>query len=151
MSRDLWVMVADAGRARIFAMDPGGRPFNLVDELVHSPSRLPAGRLVSDDRGRTRAGPDGPRSGLERRTRLHEREERRFAHRLACYLDEARRHERIGELALIAPPRFLGMLRQDLDPLVVRHVVATLDQDLSREVPERIQAAVMTRLGAHAS
>ena len=61
-------------------------------------------------------------------------EVQRFARRLALRLERLVRSERIERLVLIAEPRFLGLLRDQL-PGPIRHVV-------TREVPRNLTTAV---------
>lgn len=61
-------------------------------------------------------------------------EVQRFARRLATRLERLARSERIERLVLIAEPRFLGLLREQLSE-PVRHVI-------TREVARNLTAAV---------
>lgn len=54
-----------------------------------------------------------------------------FARRIAGYLDKARHRQRYDRLLLVAPPRFLGQMRDALGEEVARLVADDLDRDLS--------------------
>jgi hypothetical protein len=51
-------------------------------------------------------------------------EARAFAKRVAAHLADACRQGRFDELSIIAAPRFVGLLRQELDATVKQRVVA---------------------------
>jgi protein required for attachment to host cells len=61
-------------------------------------------------------------------------EVQRFAHRLAARLLRLSLRDHIDKLVLIAEPRFLGLLREEL-PEPIRHVV-------TREIPRNLTAAM---------
>jgi protein required for attachment to host cells len=54
-----------------------------------------------------------------------------FAKRVGEYLDKARMKHRYDRLHLIAPPKFLGQLRKELDKEVQKLVTEELPKDLS--------------------
>src|SRR5688572_5236833 len=54
-----------------------------------------------------------------------------FAKRLGDYLDKARTEHRYDELVLVAPPKFLGMMRKSLGREVEKLVADQVPKDLS--------------------
>jgi protein required for attachment to host cells len=54
-----------------------------------------------------------------------------FAKQIGRYLEQARQQQRYDELVLIAPPKFLGVLRKELDNEVEKLVADELPKDLS--------------------
>ena len=55
-----------------------------------------------------------------------------FARTLAHELKRASDGHEFGRIALVAPPHFLGLLREALDEQVARKLVASLPADLTR-------------------
>jgi protein required for attachment to host cells len=57
-------------------------------------------------------------------------------------LDQAMRSKRFDRLVLVAPPHVLGMLKNELTPELHKHLMATVDRDLThvtaKEVAERL-------------
>lgn len=100
-----WVVIADAGRARVFELDAKGA-------LVRTPIRdmeaetAPSRELGSDRPGRTFDG----RHAEEPPTDPHRYEKRRFADELAGFLEDARKQDLVGQLFIVAPPQMLGDL-----------------------------------------
>jgi protein required for attachment to host cells len=139
------VVVADAARARIIEADDDLRAWREVDDLVHPEGRARARDLVTDAKVSSQAFPGGPRSGTESRD-PHEEEDRRFAKVLATKLHEARVAGRYEHLVLVAPPKFLGRVREALDAPTARTVVASIDKDLTRAEVDDVLEAVRREL-----
>jgi protein required for attachment to host cells len=55
----------------------------------------------------------------------------KFCKEIGRYLDQARMQHRYNRLYLMAPPRFLGMIRKELGKEVGKLVVEELDKDVS--------------------
>jgi len=56
---------------------------------------------------------------------------RTFAREVGRYLDRARLDHRFDQLVLVAPPKFLGVLRKELDKEVEKLVADELPKDLA--------------------
>ena len=61
----------------------------------------------------------------------HERAVSDFARALASRLQHARTTGEYDRLVLVAPPKFLGLLRASLDSPTERCIVGSLDKDLA--------------------
>lgn len=135
-----YIVVADAARARVFTRDA----LKLVEResLVHAANRLHEGDLVTD-RGadvHESTATTARSSGGENTARTHE--EQVFAKEVAERVYRARVDNSLEKLILVAPPRFLGQLRDKLDGPTAKLVIHTLSKDLSKASLEEIQAAV---------
>lgn len=149
--RAVWVVVADASRARLFrAVTPRG-PLVELEDATHPASRLQDHELLSDRAGRAVDIQGHHRHGMEATTDPHEQEAQRFAHELAERLHVHHNAHDFEGLVLVAPPRFLGLLRGALDEQVAQQVRASIDLDLTRiysaadvqsHLPDPIYAAI---------
>lgn len=100
-----------------------------VQGLLHPESRLHARDIVSAPPGRQSG--TGPRKHeVEGKTAPKETEARMFAQEIAERLRLARAEGAFEELALVAPPHFLGILRGRLDGPTRACVVSTIAKDL---------------------
>ena len=139
--RSAWVLVADEAIARFLASNPDV-PGELqpLPALTDPAAHAREGELHTNEGGR-RAGAvggqgAGPRTGagssVVASAGLEDKhlEARAFAKRVAARLSEAHRQKQFDELTLMAAPRFLGLLRQELDQSVRAVVVHELDKDL---------------------
>lgn len=147
------VLVADAGRARIFRANGRGRVRVLeeLEDLVAPSARLPSRDLTSDKtgrvyaRGRGGAGPrSAARSGAASDFDPHDAENRRFATTVARRLEARRAAGDFDELRIAAAPRFLGALRPKLTAPTRRTVTVELSRDISRMKPPAIARALFT-------
>ena len=136
-----YIVVADAARARIFTRDA----LNLTehDSLVHAAGRLHEGDLITDRRGADvhESGSTSARSsGEEGAASQHENE--LFAKEVAQRLYGARVDNSMEKLIMVAPPKFLGLLREKLDNTTQKLIIHTLSKDLSKASLADIQNAV---------
>jgi protein required for attachment to host cells len=133
----MWTVIADASRAVIVERTGArGRP-EVVAELDHPESRAKTRDLVTGDRGRT--SPRGKdivrRAAMEPGTTAHEHAADVFSRKLAERLSSGRTQHDFDGLVLVAPPAFLGKLREALDQATVRCVRASLAKDYTLAKP----------------
>jgi len=116
-----WIVAADASRARIFEIADPERRLSLVEEFDHPEGRAGNRELNFDAQGRnpTQGGGAG------------EHENDVFSKTLSRYLDKARTQHRYDKLYLIAPPEFLGLMRENLSKEVRRITAEEINKDLS--------------------
>ena len=141
MTMTTYIVVADAARARIFTRDA----LNLVEQesLVHAEGRLHEGDLITDRRGadvHESMSTTSRSSGEEGAASKHENE--LFAKEVVQRLYTARVENSMEKLIMVAPPKFLGLLREKLDPPTQKLVIHTLSKDLSKASVQDIQNAV---------
>jgi protein required for attachment to host cells len=125
-----WIVAADASRARILQVADRERLVE-VESLVNPEGRLHNREINTDAKGRF-AGPDRPgghSSDDEERTVDHYNE--LFAKRVADYLDKARNDRRYERLVVVAAPKMLGQLRQELGKEVEKLVLDEVPKDLA--------------------
>jgi protein required for attachment to host cells len=120
-----WIVAADASRARVLQV-AGPKRLVEVDNLLNPDGRLENREINTDARGRFAGGHTGEDDvgAVDHRTEL-------FAKRLGDYLDKARTDHRYDELVLVAPPKFLGMMRKSLGKEVEKLVADQVPKDLS--------------------
>lgn len=124
-----WVMLADASRARILSSDEMLDGFDPVEDIVHPASRQRTSELMSDDRGRSQSGPGGAGTAFDAHTEAAQVEHQKFASELADRLLEGVNDRSFERLIIAAPPRFLGLLRDELSPRVSALVVKEINHD----------------------
>jgi protein required for attachment to host cells len=140
MSRT-WILVANRARARLFEFDDRDRSVSEIRDFLHPDGRLPAGSRGENRPPRTmdRMGPG--RHAIEPQTEPVNKHAQRFARELATLLEDGRVHNRFEHLVLIATPRFLGHLRQCLEPGLRGLVSREVRRDMTRGSVQAIQAA----------
>jgi protein required for attachment to host cells len=133
-----WVVVADAGRARVFELDARGA-------LVRTPIRemeaetAPSREIGSDRPGRAFDSAGQGRHAQEPPTDPHRYEKRRFAHELAGFLEDERKQNRVEQLYIVAAPQMLGDLREEFSGELKKLVKAELSKDFSMLPPYQLE------------
>ena len=127
-----WIVVADAARGRIFAMQQQGHLAE-IENFVNPAEREDNADLRTDSYGRFYGKGEREEGHTAEPSVLpKEHEAARFAKHIAEYLDQARNRHLYDKLRLIAAPSFLGLLRNTLDDEVRKLVDQELDQDLTK-------------------
>ena len=121
------VIVADNKRARIFSSHNVLKHLTEQEDFVHTAAHLSNQELVDDASGKS----VDMRGALEPRTSAKVHEEELFAKALGKHLKELHNQQHFEQLILIAPPKFLGMLRAALPAPLDKLVTKTIDKDLT--------------------
>ena len=135
MNRRL-LLVAESARARLYEMRGGA--VRELEDLVHPEGRLHARDLVSDSPGRAFDSAGQGRHSMEPHTETTRTEAAAFARELAHRLEAARAQGEVDAIGLVAPPRFLGLLRDSLDVSTRRLVDVEIDKNLLDVDPEQL-------------
>lgn len=143
MSKRHWFVVADGAQARLFTQRRANSLPDLMVEMKSDDARSPTGELVTHGRGRTFASGGARRSALEPETDPQDHEQDVFAARLAKVIEDGRLKDTFTSLSLIAPPKMMGRLREQLSDqtldLVIEERVADLTHVPTTEMAERLR------------
>ena len=123
-----WILLADAASARLYLSGERPGDWTLLRELEHPESRMRTSELLSDKPGRVKQS-TGSRAALEAPTPRKKVEAERFARELAKVLDEGVVSGACERLVLVAPPAFLGVLRDKLPRRVAERVSDVIEKD----------------------
>ncbi|ADU65784.1 host attachment protein [Desulfurispirillum indicum] len=126
------ILVADASRARLLAVESPTGPLMELESLVNPAARLRQQDLSSDRQGRSFQSAGTGRSAMAETTTPKEQETAVFARELTQNLQERRKQGELEKLYVVAPPAFLGELRKHLGAEVASVVVAEIDKDYTR-------------------
>ena len=118
---DTFVVVADGQQARFYAAEAD---LSELRELRHLSNRHHGGEHRSHKGG----GHDAH----------HHPEEERFAREVGQEVDDAMRETTWRDLVLVAPPRFLGDLRDHLPQGASKRVRASIARDLTAETGNKL-------------
>ena len=134
-----WVVAADAGRARIFSASQADGQLEEVADFVNPDARLQDHDAMSDRRGHVVQGVAGVGHAFEPRQTHGEHIAESFAKDLCHRLGAAQRNGEVARIYLIADPRFLGLLRKNLDSATHKLVVQETAADFSRHPASEIR------------
>ncbi len=132
------VVVADSARARLFGRRKKFSDLEEVDSLAHPESRLRRQDLVSDRAGTIHESRDYGESPADQPTDPKDGEAIKFAREVSSRLEQLSVANKPESIALIAEPRFLGFLRQQLGKDIRKRVTVEISANMTREDSETI-------------
>lgn len=135
-----WVLVAESSRAKLYRVNGRLAPFTEIDAMVHPESRMHEGDLVSDTAGSDGGSVGQGRHVIDNKHTAHQHESLQFAKELASRLDSGRTNGDFDKLVLVAPPEFLGYLRNNLSKEVMSMVSCQVDKNLVQKPAEVLRA-----------
>lgn len=129
MNNMTWIVVADAGSARIFSthkaslFNGDGKTLTLIDFVDHLKSRKLDQELVTDKQGRF------GNATFSEKTDPHKHEADVFALELARKLTQGLDDNQFKELIFIAPPHFMGLLKKHTSSTAQKLIGLTVEKD----------------------
>jgi protein required for attachment to host cells len=151
------IVIADRARARLFSVEEerdtpfeeGRRRLKEHRDLVSPEGKLTDHDLFRDTRPGRRGRPAVASGGYtvdDGKSRQRAESARRFAKDLVEATADLLRARKPKRLLLIASPKFLGVLRRQLEPTIPKGVeLAALAEDLSWHAPARIEQVLARR------
>ncbi len=138
--KSIMVVVADSSRARIFTTDSPSSPLNEIETMAHPEGRMHEQNMVSDLPGKD-FGQDAGTGGhaYQDETEPKQQEVIDFAKRIADYLDDTRKSNKLGRLLIVAAPAFLGELRKQMSEQTNEFVVFESAKNLTQHSVEDIR------------
>ena len=127
-----WVVAADSYRARILEFKGHGEPLQELEDWVNPVAREDASEVARSPKGRFFRSADAPSRGGTTEYSSHpiEQATERFADNIADYLDKGRNEHRFQRLFIVADPKFLGILRGNMN----KHVSQMVEKDAAYEI-----------------
>lgn len=141
-----WILVADENRGRIFEAETSTSAFEEREALVHPESKLPERELTSDTSGRNQSYGNNAAHRVNEAGSVRDQHAHQFAKEIASTLKKAQQQKQFRNLILVAAPKFLGLLRKEIDGSLKKQVCLELDKDLTKlganelrkHLPERL-------------
>ena len=152
-----WIVAANSGRARFFALDrPDGR-MQEINDMVNTAARQDDAEIETDTLGQRAASASRNNVGIGPTTsstyqphqtpKQHEAE--LFARDVADYLRNAHNAGRFEHLCLVAAPEFLGLLRREMDPQLMKRVDAEINKDYTGSSGEELREHIRAHREKH--
>ena len=141
-----WILVANRTGAKLFETTGPNKVLEFPKEFACSQGRIRGSESYRDQPGRAfnsssqsrgGHGTGSPRHALGSEVTHHELAGRKFAKKLSGMLEKAGNAHRYDKLVLVSEPRFLGVLRSALSPLVKERIAVTLEKDIE-EMPNQV-------------
>lgn len=140
-----WVLVADSSRARIFSKN-GREAYVEESGFIHPESRLHEQQLTSDLPGSASSHVGGERHGVNAKVPPKQHEAMVFSRQVADHLETARTQGRFNKLAIVAPPAFLGLLREQFSSALSGVVTSEINKNLVQLKPHDLMPHLPARL-----
>lgn len=141
-----WILVADAARARLFEPAPADGRLVEIECFTNPDGRAGARRSDTHRPPTVNESVGTARHAIEPHTTAREKVTARFAHVLSEALERGRTKRRYERLVLVAPPRFLGALHEQLGQPVRDSVAGEVRRDLTALRPAELRARLPQRL-----
>ena len=140
------VLVADGSRARLLCAEDGGSALTEIEDFVHPESRLRQQELVSDGPGSGNDSVGRGRHSMGHENAAHRQQEADFARELGSEIDRVRDANQPHRIYLVAPPRFLGELRDHLSKQSTALLAGEIDKNLVQHGIDEIRAHLPKRM-----
>jgi protein required for attachment to host cells len=124
-----WVVVCDGAKALLLENAGDSMFLYLKTREVFEQPDLPDREISADKPGRAFQSVGNTRSSMEQVNR-HDQEEERFLASLAARLDKAVLAGDAPSIIIVAPPRAIGILRQNFTQHVRQAIKAEIEKDL---------------------
>lgn len=138
-----WVVVADSSKARFFTYASRNEPMQEHEGMLHAEGRMKDQDEISDKQGGLAGGHGEGGHAFEAPTDLKQHEAEVFAKQIADKLEHGRVNHDYDKLILVAPPAFLGVLRQAINDYVADKVSNSLDKNLVSETEAVIREHIL--------
>lgn len=126
-----WIIAAESSQARFFSVPSKKEPLQEMPEMLNPAGKIHESELTSDLPGRTvTSGLSGNKHAMEPHTSPKEQATIAFAKQIADKVDSARTSGELEQLILISPPKFLGLLRDNLSDQSKKMIIQSLDKNL---------------------
>ena len=142
----LLVLVADGSRARFLYAEDGGSTLTETEDLVHPASRLRQQQLVSDGPGSGNDSGGYGRHSMGHENTAHRKQEADFARELSSEIKRLCDQSQPHRIYLVAPPRFLGELRDCLSKQSTALLAGEVDKNLVKHGIDEIRAHLPKRM-----
>jgi len=136
---DVWILVADRARARLFSLAKGASRMIEIEDFVNPEARIPDHEREHAPPPRVHDRFGEGRHAIEAHTSPREKATSQFAAMLGSHLKHAHDEQRYRDLVLVAPPRFLGALNAALGARLGETVLLRVSQNLTRSPVNEIR------------
>ena len=136
------ILVAESSRAKLFLAETPTAALIELEDFVQPEGRLHEGDLVSDEPGSDGGSTGQGRHVIDDRTTASQMAQISFARQLAERLETGRNTHEFDPLVLVAPPEFLGRLRDELGATLNKLVVEEINKNLVHDSSDVIRSYV---------
>lgn len=141
-----WVIVGDSARARFYKTKNAISDFQEFQTLIHNESRMLEQELTSDRSGNGHDTTGMNRFNLSPDQSTKQKESEKFAREIASYLEKSRTENKFSQLVVVAAPKFLGQLRNELSDSCKKMIVSEYDKNISHMPTHELRSHLPSKL-----
>lgn len=146
MTKQTWVLIADAGRARLLTTPRLAGDGHFVQLAAYDNAQALKEAQSTDRPGRAFESATTGRHAVAEYSEINKQPKREFAHHLAEIVNRGAANDDFARLMLVAPPTVMGALRSALSEEASKRLVGSLDKDLTHvgldDLPKHLQGVV---------
>ncbi len=135
--RKLWIVVANSSYAHIFDYPGLARNIRVLHTLDHPDGRKRGRDVYSDKPTRSFESVGNMRHATMAEVDFHTHTQEVFAKQMAELLRKGADGGNFTELAIIAPPAFLGIIKNSLSKSVAKTVTFEINKDIPEAMDEK--------------
>jgi protein required for attachment to host cells len=135
----LWILVANSAYAHIYEVKGQGKDIKKIHHIDHPDARKKGEEILSDRPGRSFDSTGIRRSAVSPQVDLKMHMQEQFAKELAQILQQGKNEHKFDQIALVAPPQFLGELNNAISDSVKKCISKHLSKDLPEYLNDREQ------------
>jgi len=140
------ILVADASNARLFRVESPTGDLIEMDAQTNPEARMQERELTDDKPGEQTSHAKDSRSAVDSPADPKDNQIQRFAREITDKLEKTHKDGDLEKLYVVAPPRFLGDLRNQMSASLKAVVVEEINKDFSKlnardlrqQLPERL-------------
>lgn len=134
-----WIIVADAAHARVFASATPNGPLQEVHDLGHPESQMHTWQLQTGGKGDVMDSAGHGQRQPDPQTSTSEKHAEHFAKEVCEYLRGKRDENAFDSLVLVAEPKVLGRLRENMDQRTEQLVADSIDKNWAKHDRRQIE------------
>lgn len=131
----MWVVLGNSSFVEFYSVE--GNEITKRNRIDFPEGRMKDNLIVSDRPGRGFDSMGGSRHSYGTQVDIHSHERSIFAHKIIDLLSKGQNERAFDQLAIIAPPEFLGELRRLLPESLQKLVKKELGKDLPESLSEK--------------
>ncbi len=136
-----WILIAQNSYAALYKLQKQPLSLKLIQRFEHPEGRLKQEELTTDHPGRSKSTVTSGKHGMGQEISAREVERRKFVHQLCHHVDLSYEQQKFKDLILVAPPQFLGELRNTLP----KKFHTLVSKEITKDFPQWMTEAEITQ------
>lgn len=133
----MWILSANSSFAKIYEVTGKGKNIVEIQHFDFPEGRMKSGEILNERPGRAFDRVGVGRHALGTEVDVHMHEQKVFAHQLAKALYDGKVNNSYEQIAIVAPPQFLGEIKLSLEDQVKKCVIKEVNKDLPIHLSEK--------------